>query len=482
MCWDCSPTIRNCNVLNNGYHGIYAIGGQARPNVLNNIIYENDGDGVRCEPLPGEGLSAAPAIWYNNSKENNARQFGDTPAGIGELTSVNANGDSCDFQFNLIKDPIFLDFEAQDYSLSACSPCIAAGMPDPLGVVTMMGSIPYYVADSELRGNIGNRTNPITAAGNPWMVSCDAFVNPGDELTIGPGSLLLIQGVYGIRISGKIEAQGATFIPEDSTNEALDWLGIMLEAEADPTSFIRECRLVNTSTYQKTYPFGGAITIDGTAADISYNTFENCVYAAVSCQHRAEPVLSYNVIDGFGTMAINCYDNSHPDVHHNVIRNGLGYGILCEFFSSPLIQTNIIHASQHIGIKCDNFSAPDILYNTIAYNLYGGIAAQAGSNPVVRDNIVAFNGSAVTWSDTTYGNGIAVASSSFPQLGFNVFYQSEGAVFSPDMAPWPDSTNILGDPRFADAPGGDFQILPGSPALSAAEDGGEVGAYGLGEW
>lgn len=484
MCWNSSPTIRNCNVLFNGYHGIYAIGQNSQPDILNNIIYENDGDGIRCEPLPEQAVLATPEIWYNDSKENNARQFADVPAGIGEITQINANGDSCDIQFNMIKDPMFVDFEAQDYSLDACSPCISAGLPDALGHLATLGSYPYDVASSELRGNIGGRPSPITAAGNPWMVSCDAFVNPGDELTIEPGALLIIQGVYGLRVSGLIQADGATFITEDSTNQAIDWLGIELTAEADPLSYIRNCRLVNASTHQKTYPFGGVITVLGTAADISHNTFENCTYAAVSCQHLAEPTISYNLIDGFGPVAINCFDNSSPSIHHNIIRNGLGYGVLCEFFSSPAIESNIIYATGHIGIKCDNFSAPAILYNTIVQNVYAGILCWTGSDPTVRNNIIAFNGSALTWPDSTYGNGLGVAGSSFPGIQFNDFYQAAGAVFSSGLSPWPDSTNVIADPLFEDLNGGDFHLQPGSgsPALTAGEDGGEVGAYGQGDW
>ncbi len=479
ICWNSSPTIRNCNIIYNGYHGVYCIGSESRPYLLNDIVYENDGDGIRCEPLPGEAVLATPQIWYNDSKENNARQFADVPAGIGEITQVNANGDSCDVQFNMIKDPMFLDFLAQDYSLDACSPCIAAGLSEG-AESAMLGSIPYYVGATELRGDIGGRV--ITAAGNPWTMTCDVFIDPGETLTIEPGALLIVQGVYGMRVSGLIQADGATFIPEDSTNQAIDWLGIELSEEADPLSYIRNCRLVNASTDQKSYPFGGAVTVQGTAADISYNTFENCTYAAVSCLHLAEPSISYNVIDGFGPVAINCFDNSRPSIYRNIIRNGLGYGVLCEFFSSPGIQENVIYNTGHVGIKCDNFSAPDILYNTIVQNAYAGILCWTSSNPLVLDNIVAFNGSAVTWPDTTHGHGLSVAESSFPDLAFNVFYQPVGSVFSSGISPWPDSTNILANPLFENAAAGDFHLQPGSPALTAGSNDGEVGAYGLGDW
>jgi len=476
-CWNSSPIIRNCNIVMNGYHGIYCIGSQSKPYILNNLIYENDGDGIRCEPIPGQAVKAEPEIWYNDSKENNARQYAEAPDGIGERTRINDNGDSTDFQFNMSLDPLFEDFAMQDYRLHPCSPCIVAGLSG-----ATIGSIPYYVGATELRGDAGGRV--ITAAGNPWTVSCDIFVNPGETLTIEPGSRLLFEGIYGMHISGKLEAEGATFIPRDSANAAIKWLGILLDENADPNSYIRNCRFVNTSTTLNGEPYGGAITVQGISLDISENTFEGMQFAAVSCQYRAQPIIADNVINGYGTMAINCFDNSHPSIHHNKIFNGLGYGILCDFTSSPLIEANLIYDNLHIGIKCENQSSPIVQYNTIALNAYAGIVCSLQSNPLIKNNIVAFNGSPVTWADSAYGNGVTAQNSSFPQLAYNDVYQEQGALYNGEMlsAGGPDSTNISSDPLFVNATAGNFHLQANSPALTAAEDGGQVGAYGQGEW
>ncbi len=45
--------------------------------------------------------------------------------GFGELTRVNANGDSCDFLWNIFMNPLFVD--SADFHLTANSPCIDAG-------------------------------------------------------------------------------------------------------------------------------------------------------------------------------------------------------------------------------------------------------------------------------------------------------------------------------------------------------------------
>lgn len=221
MTWNASPTISHCNILLNGYHGIYCVGQASRPRISNCILYENDGDGVRAEALPGEAAKAQPDLRFNDSYENNTRQWAELPDNIGENSTINANGDSCDFQFNVSLDPEFLDVQLQDYDLNSCSPAIAAGEDG-----ATIGCRGYIVAANELRGNLGGRT--IAASGNPWRVTCDAFVNAGDELIIQPGSRILFAGIYGWRIAGTLKADGATFITEDSTNLNIRWLGIHL--------------------------------------------------------------------------------------------------------------------------------------------------------------------------------------------------------------------------------------------------------------
>ncbi len=92
-------------------------------------------------------------ISYCNFYGNAAGSFsGAAPPNLGQLVSVNANGDSCDIYNNIFLDPLYLYREQNDYRLQWGSPCIDAGDPDPQyndpdGTVADMGA--FYFNQNE---------------------------------------------------------------------------------------------------------------------------------------------------------------------------------------------------------------------------------------------------------------------------------------------------------------------------------------------
>jgi parallel beta-helix repeat protein len=474
MCWNSSPYIHKCSVLVSGYHGIYCVGLQSQPRIIDNNIIENDGDGIRCVNTLGNNAPpiAQPVIWYTNSQENNGQQWADCPAGTGDRLIVNANGDSCDTHFNFSVDPMYADLFTQSYELNSCSACISAASDG--GTI---GSIPYYIGATELRGNIGGRV--ITAAQNPWYVTCNIRVAPGSTLTLEPQALVLVKSTYSLSVMGRLEADGAVFMPEDSTNIQAKWMGITFMQGSDPGSYVRNCTFRETSSTIISAPYAGTITVRSCAPEISGNSFIGSEYAAVSCLDQAQPLIQGNTIYGFGPMGINCYNNSHPVIRQNRIYGGVGYGILCSFTSSPLIESNLVYGTQLWGIKCDNGSSPVLHYNTIANNAYGGILVTQESNPEIAENVVAFNytGSIING----HGCNLQVIGSSLPVVSYNDFFQPDTAYdlysgFAPDL------TNITADPQFVNATAQDYHLQAGSPAKTAGPEGHEIGAYGLSDW
>jgi len=107
--------------------------------ILANSIVKGRGSLDRLVGLFG----ASASITYSDFYLYRDAFVGNLPPGLGELTQVNANGDSCDVYFNIFLDPAFVGLYDQDYNLRWRSPCIDAGDPnsplDPDNTVCDMG-------------------------------------------------------------------------------------------------------------------------------------------------------------------------------------------------------------------------------------------------------------------------------------------------------------------------------------------------------
>jgi hypothetical protein len=88
-------------------------------------------------------FGASVSISYSDFYRYRDAFVGNLPPGLGELTQVNANGDSCDVYYNIFLNPLFVDYSNADYHLLWGSPCIDAGDPgfayDPDSTITDMG-------------------------------------------------------------------------------------------------------------------------------------------------------------------------------------------------------------------------------------------------------------------------------------------------------------------------------------------------------
>ncbi|TKJ40602.1 hypothetical protein CEE37_06460 [candidate division LCP-89 bacterium B3_LCP] len=129
--------IRSCTIVENGGCGINI--SNANPTILNTVVSGNAQAGVT-------GYYVNASITYSDFFDNaGGNIMGNHPQWLGQIVTVNTNGDSCDLYYNIFEDPEFVDTIWSDYRLDWDSPCIDAGDPDPLyvdpdGTVADMGA------------------------------------------------------------------------------------------------------------------------------------------------------------------------------------------------------------------------------------------------------------------------------------------------------------------------------------------------------
>jgi parallel beta-helix repeat protein/predicted outer membrane repeat protein len=137
----------NANTATGDGGGIYA--NTSFPQILNSIVWVNNGNG-------GIFFHSADSasVSYSDFFGNEISPFtGDPLPYLGQIVTVNANGDSCDQFYNIFLDPEFRDPWLLDYALTEGSPCINAGDPesplDPDSTVADIGSQYYEILDAQ---------------------------------------------------------------------------------------------------------------------------------------------------------------------------------------------------------------------------------------------------------------------------------------------------------------------------------------------
>ncbi len=158
LCENSAPQISLNQLYGNSNAGIDCIVG-ANPNIWHNTIASNDlgitisdssapvvnGNIVVTNTNIGIAINDAeanPSIKHNNVWSNSVADYFGAPAGIGNLSGTNANGDPSDANFNISANPQFVNSAAGDYNLLVASTCINAGDPANPAGVSVAGSAP----------------------------------------------------------------------------------------------------------------------------------------------------------------------------------------------------------------------------------------------------------------------------------------------------------------------------------------------------
>jgi hypothetical protein len=198
-------TITNCTFVNNGAGTAGALYASSSTRLENCIVaFQVSGGGVFC-PLYG------PVIRYccfaNNAEGNVIGAL--VPPGVGVLSTVNLNGDSCDAYLNLLEDPLFDPESGSGYMLTGDSPCINAGNPqsprDTDGSVTDLGAFSY----GTLAGTPARAAQPSSYALNAWPNPFNPSTSLTFELPLSGHASLKIYDVLGREAATLLDAPRA---------------------------------------------------------------------------------------------------------------------------------------------------------------------------------------------------------------------------------------------------------------------------------
>ncbi len=400
---------------------------------------------------------------------------------------------------------------------------------DGLGNENERQSIDVWYDDGNTQSISGTfATSTLTAAGGPYVVTADAMVPVGATLMIEPGTNLYFAAGTRLTVLGKLLAEGTLYrqlrftrLPGSTDTWAGVYFSNTLEdnvlsyavqdysSSASHSTEVTDSRLVlDHVTWEGTTetvievdhpelkvlgchfpPTSGQEVIHGAnLSGADYFILDGCYFNSSSGYNdiidftggrRPGPIIQVrnNIFNG-GTD--DCLDLDGIDAHieGNIFRNihtddplrpSTSNGIATDADAHLTVVRNIFDNVDHALLLKNDADA--IFENNVVIGATLGAVnfneplrtVDAGSHVVARGNI--FMNNAVTFRHPTHLDG----SGNPPVITAN-------NNIMPSAEHGYGTGNIDLDPAFADAAGGDFSLLPGSPARGTGINGANLGA------
>ncbi|MFC1539689.1 CotH kinase family protein [Candidatus Latescibacterota bacterium] len=373
--------------------------------------------------------------------------------------------------------------------------------------ITLIGDISVTAVFEK----IGSNDVVIDSFQSPYRIQGIQAVASGSSLTIEAGVELLMSPNASINVSGEIHLNGTPDNPIIISAEgSQNWNGIFLD-NASGNSVISNVVINGASTWDNPEGFPAAISSlnsDVTFENVRFEnnrqsifarggtvTVRNCFFAE-SNKHepiniknatalvencRFENVFFEDAIDFDGIVDGIIIDN---EIFGTVDSDGDGIDIGDDCVN-VLVTGNLIYDCMDKGISIGE-GAKDISVerNIIAGCLYG-IAVKDSATAFIDHNTLFDNGYAVAAYEKggrRFGGGTAVVTNSIlSQSSIATLFTDELSEITvsytlSDLELLEGECNLMADPMIAAPASRIFDILPGSPILTADSDGAELGA------
>ena len=253
-----------------------------------------------------------------------------------------------------------------------------------------------------------------------------------------------------------------------------------------------------TVTYQDNH---NGIRLESTiGARIQNNTIHGIFGTGAYNNHNAAGIMTYDTsyatIENNEIYATQCgiwpkgdhsgdsYPQEYNTIRYNYIHNVLSEGIGIGDSTGDSIYQNII-ANSRMGVAWSVGGAVNsAFYNNTIYNMsespiMNGVDTSSGI--VIKNNIISYPA-----STNNYGANWEIGTTPIAFDYNNYYNNASGWAFNSTvkstLSSWRTATGgdahaILTNPQFVNAANGDFHLQAGSPALTASDVGGPVGAY-----
>lgn len=339
-----------------------------------------------------------------------------------------------------------------------------------ISVVFLMFVLPLgLMADIiEIQGNV---SGVFTA--DTLLVTDDVTVPAGSLFQIAPGTKVIFDGFYYIRIDGYMKALGNAsspilFMPADTLgfSDTLEmrgaWHGLrFIGNSSGPASMFVHCHFMFTKALDadSLLGYGGAVHANGQAEAV----FEHCVFVNNRAWHRGGAVallngadfvfndcefsgnMTYNPNAGYGGAMF--VENSDPVILNCRFISNLAVwtgGGICFYYSNPLVHNNVFSGNfGYIGggmafYRCrpQRTICNNLVYGNTGLYFGGGISCNIACDPVFVNNTICHN-------QATYGGGFYCNDSAAPTvynslIYHNINYSGLGPVYIWDPLSHPD--------------------------------------------